>query len=129
MKKQNSIITSPFKKMVIDLVRIIPPGKVMSYGQIALHMGTPRAARQVGWTLRQIGTETTIPWWRVINQKGRISIDGNLHADKQLQRKLLEAEGVEVSNEYQVEMEKYRFIPKNQLINQLSNQQINKYIG
>lgn len=119
---------SPFKKKLIEIVQMIPQGKVASYGQIALLVGVPRAARQVGWTLRQIGAETDIPWWRVINQKGRISIDGNLHADKQLQRKLLEADGIEV-NDFQVDMEKYRFIPKNQLINQLSNKQINKYIG
>lgn len=119
---------STFKNKVIKAVGLIPPGKVASYGQIALLMGAPRAARQVGWILRQIGAETNIPWWRVINQKGRISIDGNLHADRELQRKLLEADGIEV-NDFQVDMEKYRFIPKIQLINQLSNQQINKYIG
>lgn len=125
MKKQNSIITFPFKKMVIDLVRIIPPGKVVSYGQIALLIGLPRAARQVGWTLRQIGAEANIPWWRVVNQKGRISIDGNLHADKQLQSKLLEADGIEV-NDFQVDMKRYGFIPNEK---QLKNLQLeSRYI-
>jgi methylated-DNA-protein-cysteine methyltransferase related protein len=101
---------SPFTQKVIEAVQMIPPGKVMSYGQIALYIGAPRAARQVGWTLRNIGPETTIPWWRVINQKGRISIKGNFYADRELQKKLLEAEGIEV-NDFQVEMGKYRFIP------------------
>lgn len=104
--------------MVIDLVRIIPPGKVASYGQIALLVGVPRAARQVGWILRQVGLEKSVPWWRVVNQKGRISIDGNLHADKQLQRKLLEAEGILVK-EYQVDMGKYGFSPGSKLFKKL----------
>ena len=117
---------SPFKQKVIELVGMIPRGKVASYGQVALYIGTPRAARQVGWTLRQIGTETNIPWWRVVNQKGRISIDGNLHADKQLQSKLLEADGIEV-NDFQVDMKRYGFIPNEK---QLKNLQLNEeYIG
>lgn len=113
---------SPFKQKVIDIVNLIPAGKVMSYGQIALLIGVPRAARQVGWTLAQIGHETNIPWWRVINHKGRISIDGNLHADRELQRKLLETDGIEVLD-YQVDMEKYRFSPNEK---QLKNLQLNE---
>lgn len=102
---------STFRQKVIETVLLIPPGKVVSYGQIALYVGAPRAARQVGWTLRNLGPEITIPWWRVINQKGRISIKGNFYADRELQKKLLEAEGV-VVQEYQVDMGKYRFIPE-----------------
>lgn len=109
---------SPFKQKVIDVVKLIPRGKVVSYGQIALYIGVPRSARQVGFTLRQIGIEADIPWWRVINQKGKISIDGNLNADRNLQKKLLEAEGIEVK-EFQVSMEKYRFIPNSQILKKL----------
>jgi methylated-DNA-protein-cysteine methyltransferase related protein len=102
---------SPFRQKVIEIVSHIPPGRVMSYGQVALYIGAPRAARQVGWTLRHIGPEIVIPWWRVINQKGRISIKGNFYADKMLQKKLLEAEGIEV-NEFRLDMKKYRFVPE-----------------
>lgn len=116
---------SSFKQKVMQAVSSIPEGKVASYGQVALYIGTPRAARQVGWTLRQIGPETNIPWWRVINQKGRISIDGNLHADRELQKKLLLADGIEV-NDFRVDMEKYRFSPNGK---QLKNLQLeSRYI-
>lgn len=121
---------SPFKKRVIEIVNYIPAGKVVSYGQVALYMGAPRGARQVGWILRQIGAETNIPWWRVINQKGRISINGNLNADKDLQKKLLEADGIEVK-EFQVDMERYRFKPDQKLLNrlQLGNEYIEKALN
>lgn len=110
---------SPFKQKVINVVRLIPSGKVLSYGQIALYIGVPRAARQVGWTLRQLGSQETVPWWRVVNQKGRISIDSNFHADKELQKKLLQADGVEV-NEFQVDINKYRFLPSEEWLQKIS---------
>lgn len=100
---------SPFKKRVLEIVQVIPKGKVMSYGQIALYAGFPRASRQVGQVLRDHGEVEGVAWWRVVNQKGAISIKGNLTADRDLQKKLLEAEGVEV-NDFQVDMGRYRFI-------------------
>lgn len=109
---------SKFKQKVIEAVLQIPPGKVVSYGQIAVYIGVSRAARQVGWILRQVGPEVNIPWWRVINQKGKISIDGNLNADRALQRKLLEADGIEVKD-FQVDMDKYRFIADGKLLKKL----------
>ncbi len=109
---------SPFTQKIIEVVQSIPQGKVASYGQIAVYIGSPRSARQVGWTLRQIGAETNIPWWRVVNQKGVISIDGNMHADRDLQKKLLQADGIDV-NDFQVDMDKYRFIPSEEILKKL----------
>lgn len=117
---------SPFKQKVIEAVRLTPVGKVASYGQIALYIGLPRAARQVGWILRELGDNTDIPWWRVINQKGKISISGNFHADRDLQKKLLEAEEIEVTD-FQVDMEKYRFYPDTKL--QLKDSYIQEVIS
>lgn len=108
----------PFKQKVLEVISLIPSGKVASYGQIAAYIGLPRAARQVGWTLRESGESSGIPWWRVINQKGQISISGNLHADRNLQKKLLEQENVQVS-ELQVDMKIYRFIPKEKFFKNL----------
>lgn len=99
---------SEFQEKVLRIVRMIPYGSVASYGQIAAYCGLPRAAREVGWTLKQIKED--MPWWRVVNNEGKISIDGNMEADKNLQRKLLEAEGIEVSEDYTFPIEKYRFI-------------------
>lgn len=74
------------------IARTIPPGRVMTYGQIATLLGTPRAARAVGYAMF-FCKDDSIPWQRVINAKGEISLGG--HVDRPLlQRELLEAEGV-----------------------------------
>ena len=99
---------SPFQQKVIDLIRLIPEGKVASYGQIALYAGLPRAAREVGGILKQ--TKEDLPWWRVVNNAGRISIEGNWEADKPLQKKLLSAEGIEVREDFTCDIEKYRWV-------------------
>ena len=98
---------SSFKEKVIQIVKMVPHGKVASYGQVALYCGLPRAAREVGWTLREM--QEDMPWWRVVNNSGRISIDGNFHADKPTQKKLLEHEGVIVNDDYTFEIENYRW--------------------
>ncbi len=85
-----------FFRRVYALVRCIPRGKVASYGQIAALLGHPQAARTVGWALSALrGDEAAqVPWQRVINSAGRISISrADLSAE--LQRALLEAEGIE----------------------------------
>jgi len=100
---------SPFKQRVIQIVRAVPRGKIVSYGQVALYAGAPRAAREVGWVLH--ATEgSDLPWWRVINKAGVITIRGALFVDKEIQKKLLVAEGVEVSDSFKVDMKKYRFV-------------------
>ncbi len=81
-----------FFKKVHTLVRHIPPGRVASYGQIARLLGQPHAARTVGWALRAVTAESGIPWQRVLNAAGRISLSSPQGAAQQ--RRLLEAEGV-----------------------------------
>jgi methylated-DNA-protein-cysteine methyltransferase related protein len=78
------------------VVKRIPRGRVASYGQIAAMLGHPQAARTVGWALNALrGSQVEdVPWQRVINSAGRISISrADLSAD--IQRALLEEEGVE----------------------------------
>jgi methylated-DNA-protein-cysteine methyltransferase-like protein len=108
---------SPFKDRVIQIIRMIPQGRVASYGQVAAYAGLPRAAREVGWTLRD--SKEDMPWWRVLNNAGKISIDGNMSADKTLQRKLLEGDGIEVADDFTLDMEKYRWRLDTQTIKQL----------
>ena len=74
---------------IYNLVRKIPEGKVAAYGQIARWLGMPRGARTVGWALRALKSGNDVPWHRVVNARGRISLN-----DDGLQRALLEAEGV-----------------------------------
>lgn len=102
-------MTAAFKEKVIQIVRSVPKGRVVSYGQVAAYTGLPRAAREVGWIMAELGQD--VPWWRVLNNKGYISIRGNATADKEVQKKLLEAEGIEVSDEYELDMTRYRFSP------------------
>ncbi len=80
------------------MVRRIPKGRVATYGQIAALLGRPRGARLVGWALNSLNNlspHTKIPWQRVINREGRISI-GNRHASKQIQADLLRHEGIRI---------------------------------
>ena len=69
-------------------MRRVPKGRVISYGEIAKILGCPRAARQVGWAMRQ--SPNDIPWQRVVKADGAVA--GGEYA--QLRRALLEAEGV-----------------------------------
>ena len=105
---------SPFKQKVLKAIERIPYGKVASYGQIALIIGFPRGARQVGWILN--GTEKdpkiNIPWWRVINNSGRITIKGTMFLSADLQRKVLRAEGIAINDLFELAIEKYRWRPK-----------------
>ena len=107
---------SPFKSSVIEIVRAVPLGQVVSYGQVALYAGLPRAAREVGWILN--GTEGKIdrPWWRVVNRNGILTIKGTVFSTRERQKKLLQAEGIEVSDEFRVSMAKYRFIASEEFL-------------
>lgn len=97
-----------FSEKVFKLVKKIPKGKVVSYGQVASLVGKPKGARAVGWALRTLDiTNMSVPWWRVVNQKGFLSIKGNFTATKNLQKSLLEKEGVRVTKEYKLDMQKY----------------------
>jgi methylated-DNA-protein-cysteine methyltransferase related protein len=82
-----------FTEQVHRMVALIPPGRVASYGGVAAVMGQPRAARGVGQALRALADGSDVPWWRVVNRNGEISIRGFTHGP-QLQRSLLEGEGV-----------------------------------
>lgn len=104
---------SEFKKAVLAVVSAIPVGCVASYGQIALYVGFPRGARQVGWILNSTDRDPKIkiPWWRVVNNAGRISIKENMHSNADIQRKLLLNEGVEVNADFTLNIEAYRWQP------------------
>jgi methylated-DNA-protein-cysteine methyltransferase related protein len=98
-----------FTEVVINIIRHIPSGKVMSYGQIAKVAGSPRGARQVVRILHSMSGKYNLPWHRVINAKGEIGIQ-----DEELfftQKSLLEDEGVQFKGKSTIDMEKYRYYP------------------
>ncbi len=82
-----------FYEQVYALVRCIPRGKVLTYGQVARLLDVPHGARAVGWAMRQLPNGSDVPWFRVINAKGGIST-GYAENGELVQRTLLEAEGV-----------------------------------
>jgi methylated-DNA-protein-cysteine methyltransferase-like protein len=97
-----------FFERVYCVVRQIPAGKVASYGQIAALLGHPQAARTVGWALNALTAERAaeVPWQRVINSAGRISISrADLSAD--VQRALLVTEGIEFDEREHVDLRRF----------------------
>jgi methylated-DNA-protein-cysteine methyltransferase-like protein len=104
-----------FKYSVINVVKNIPKGKVASYGQVALYIGAPRAARQVGYVLNK-NSDVSVPWWRVVNNAGRVSIKGSEFSAID-QRTLLRSEGVKVTEDFIFDIEKYRYRPSEAKIN------------
>lgn len=101
------MVQNPAYEMIWQAVATIPEGKVATYGQVAQMAGVPGAARLVGRCLSQLPKDTQLPWFRVINASGRISLpvgsDGYLK-----QVGLLQEEGVAVLNG-RISLAKFRF--------------------
>ncbi len=91
----------PLYQRIYAVVRDIPPGQVATYGQVARIVGRC-AARVVGYAMAALPCDTDVPWHRVINGQGRISLrtsgDGSIE-----QRQLLEAEGVHFDRQGRVD--------------------------
>jgi methylated-DNA-protein-cysteine methyltransferase related protein len=100
----------PFTERVIEIIKNIPEGTVMTYGQIAAFAGSPRAARQVVRILHSMSKKHRLPWHRVINSKGEIAIS----EDESFQEQIfaLQSEGITIQNNRLVDLNKYQYIPK-----------------
>lgn len=85
-------MTDSFHRRVVALIKKIPEGKVATYGQIAGLAGSPRAARQVVRALHSSSDKERLPWFRVVNAKGCISLPRGAGYEEQQAR--LESEGV-----------------------------------
>lgn len=98
-----------FNQQVYKIVRKIPQSKVATYGQIATLLNSPRAARQVGWALAALTSKHKgdVPWWRVINRHGFVSIKGHSLEVKEIQKQKLSEENVEFIEEYKVNLDKH----------------------
>jgi methylated-DNA-protein-cysteine methyltransferase related protein len=94
-----------FTMRVVNIIQAIPPGYVMSYGQVAAAAGNPRGARQVVRILHSMSEKYELPWHRIINAKGEISFSGKD------QRGMLEAEGVEFGLNGKIDLSKHRWLP------------------
>ena len=105
MKRNNS-----FKDQVFELVRKIPRGKVLTYGEVARILGKPRGARQVGWALHQ-NKDPKTPCHRVVDRNGRLAPNFAFDGAEEQKRRLL-AEGVKFIDEVRVDLRFHLFLPR-----------------
>jgi methylated-DNA-protein-cysteine methyltransferase-like protein len=112
MARRRSPDRPSFNERVYAAVCTVPEGWVTTYGDVAAVLGSPRAARQVGWALsalRESDRADTIPWQRVINAQGSISVRGDgLRATDQQAR--LEEEGIEFDAALRCDLEDHRWM-------------------
>ena len=97
---------SPFSKRVVEIIKKIPAGKVATYGQIATLAGNNKAARQISRILHSSSEKYDLPWHRVINSQGKISLrsgDGF-----EMQKAMLESEGIQVIKD-RIDLIKYKW--------------------
>ncbi len=100
---------------ILAVVRRIPRGKVATYGQIAALAGLPRQARLVGYALHSLKSDGDAPWHRVVNARGEISKRSADHPAvgiENLQRALLEAEGVRFDMSGRIALDEWLWKPK-----------------
>ncbi len=99
-----------FYQRVYSMVKQIPKGKVMTYGQIAHLLGSPHAARAVGYALSNLPPASSVPWQRVVNSKGAISIRHPFFG-RSYQKQLLEEENIRFNANDQLDLDCYRYHP------------------
>jgi methylated-DNA-protein-cysteine methyltransferase-like protein len=112
--RRNAGSTSTYSRIYAVVARI-PRGRVVNYGQVAELAGLKGAARQVGYALAALKSGTDLPWHRVVNAAGGISVRAQA-GSKPLQRVMLESEGVEFDKAGRVLMERFRWRPRHRTI-------------
>ncbi len=91
---------------IYEVVKSIPEGKVATYGHVALLAGNPRWARVVGYALHVNPDPLNIPCYRVVNREGRVA-PGFAFGGEDVQRQLLESEGIVFESDGRIDLEKY----------------------
>jgi len=98
-----------FSERVKDIIKRIPRGKVATYGQIAALAGNPRATRLVVWILNSSSQKDKLPWHRVVNSKGQISLKPNYGYE--IQKELLCQEGIKFDKNNSIDFKCYLWSP------------------
>lgn len=105
------IVGPGFHAAVWKVVRAIPTGRVASYGDVALALGSRNVARHVGWALAALPEGSDVPWWRVVDGRGRLARVGS--ASARVQRARLRDEGIVVTRDGRVvDFEVVRRVPR-----------------
>jgi len=99
----------PFTARVVDVILGIPSGKVMTYGQIAKLSGSSKGARQVVRVLHSMSRAYQLPWHRVINIKGELSLADE---SRMIQKLRLQSEGIDVTNDDRIDLKRYQYHPE-----------------
>ena len=102
---------APFDQRVLDVVALIPRGRLATYGQVADWIGAYGCARQVGWALRRLPLPSDLPWHRVVNARGCISMSLSREGSDWMQRDLLIAEGIPVDGQGRLPLAEFRWSP------------------
>lgn len=102
----------PFTEKAMKIIKEIPEGKVMTYGQVAAYAGSPRGGRQVARLLHSMSSKYDLPWHRVVNAQGQIMIQDP--EARFAQQTFLQKEGVEVSLNGKIDLARYGHMPKDE---------------
>lgn len=107
---ENQVNDSQYREKVYEIVKQIPVGRVMTYGQIAAILGEGYTPRTVGYTMHAADTEKT-PWQRVINSQGACST-GRMTVPVNLQQQILESEGIVFDAKGRCDLKVYQWSPE-----------------
>jgi methylated-DNA-protein-cysteine methyltransferase-like protein len=104
--------TTSFAAEILGLIRQVPSGSVVTYGQLASLVGRRGASRQVGFVLASLPEDSSVPWHRVVNARGEVSrrSDGSGIAEG-YQRHLLGEEGVEFDSQGRIDLDRFSWEP------------------
>lgn len=103
-----------FFDRVYEVVRLIPPGRVTSYGAIATYLGAKRSSRMVGWAMNAAHSQPGIPAHRVVNRQGLLT--GKMHfSDPDEMERKLRLEGLEIENDQVVNFRSFYWDPLTEL--------------
>jgi methylated-DNA-protein-cysteine methyltransferase-like protein len=108
-KRKGSTKDNSFGQRLKDVIKKVPKGKVATYGQIAALAGNPRAARQVVRILHSSSEKDKLPWFRIVNRQGRISLKRGYGYE--IQNELLRREGIKFDQNDTIDFDRYLWSP------------------
>ena len=112
---KNNINSDSFFQRVYEVARLIPYGRVTSYGAIARFLGTGGSARMVGWAMNASHTQLDVPAHRVVNRNGMLT--GKHHFEGSIiMQQLLESEGIKVDEDKIIDFKKLFWDPQTELL-------------